>query len=609
MASDAAGTATTKADEATAAADGLADLADRTANIADAPNMTIEHGIEGVDELYYAFQDDDENAVLGIDDQLRLVPAGIYLPRDGKMEIGGATLDSDTPYTAASIEAREADWLGATIDLDGNVLTGYRNGDFWLQHAGSTADVEMLGWDQINLAWSAALMARPHNLDICYLTASNPMIADWGQSHGTGTEGNPVVTVAGRSDLYMIGDSVHTASETAAGYTQIGTLALNPFVGTVVSAGVVRDDAWLDAQGTNSSARGETVAVAVGNHLSRAWGPLRPARKFTVASLGVGTKSIEQLSKGAAPELYLRLTEAMTAFDGLATGGDTAELAVVNMLALENNYQQLDGTADYAALKALITTLCDDITADANTIMGGQSGSPAFIFNQPSGGWTRDDVELSVGNAVVDACRETPGLFLAGTIYPVPNKTIADNGVGAAHLSANGYRQLGLKHGQVARRVLIDRLCWEPLSLLWVKQRGRFVYLGFHVPAPPLQFGLPYVGFTATDYPGKGIRVEDADGFMEFASPVAQIGATVIRVECKRTPGADGYVWLGDQTVHGGNTCIHDSDFLRAEYAYSYAARAATATAENIAALVDEPYPLYNWAVNERRPIGWSRLS
>jgi hypothetical protein len=204
---------------------------------------------------------------------------------------------------------------------------------------------------------------------------------------------------------------------------------------------------------------------------------------------------------------------------------------------------------------------------------------------------------MAIGMAQWEFVRENVGCWMLGPAYPVTDK--------GGHLDANGYRWFGSLMAKIVRHVLVDRLDWRPLSPLWIEYKAGTVYLGLHVPAPPVQFSLPYVVNTATDFSAKGFRLTDDYGDVGISS-VEIVGATVIAIKPSRTLQSNPLLWAGSKTTFNGATCVCDSDGMRSDDLYNYSAGTGDYLAANIAALVDKPYPLNNWLINFCLPIGWT---
>src|SRR5690606_38687410 len=86
------------------------------------------------------------------------------------------------------------------------------------------------------------------------------------------------------------------------------------------------------------------------------------------------------------------------------------------------------------------------------------------------------------------------------------------------HLTAQGYRRLGIKYAQVFHRVVIEGLPWAPLQPTGVTRDGREITVVFHVPHPPLNWDpeIKTPHGPGTNHPawadGRGFEVADSTG-------------------------------------------------------------------------------------------------
>lgn len=122
----------------------------------------------------------------------------------------------------------------------------------------------------------------------------------------------------------MLGDSVRPKSRTAAEFVPVGGAVLKPLKAVVQSddGSTVLTDAQVAALDPNAGNEGEGGA-ALANFLRKLWLQKNclerdPARRFVVSSTGVHGRTIEELSKGASPELYQRPLQVVTKVKALA---------------------------------------------------------------------------------------------------------------------------------------------------------------------------------------------------------------------------------------------------------------------------------------------------
>ena len=120
------------------------------------------------------------------------------------------------------------------------------------------------------------------------------------------------------------------------------------------------------------------------------------------------------------------------------------------------------------------------------------------------------------------------------------------------HLTADGYRQLGEKYGQVYyERVVLGRN-WQPLQPTTVKRNGAVITVHYHVPVPPLiwetAFQSPHQSVEEWKQ-GKGFEVSTAGGEKVAIASVAISGDAVI-ITCASDPGPNarvGYAMIGEK--------------------------------------------------------------
>jgi hypothetical protein len=241
--------------------------------------------------------------------------------------------------------------------------------------------------------------------------------------------------------------------------------------------------------------------------------------------------------------------------------------------------------ADY---RTMLEQLVADIRADVQTGIAAQGRNFAFFTYQESGAVTSDTNGLAVGVAQLESADENAGWYVVGPVYPVTDK--------GGHLTSNGFRWLGQMFGKVMARVLIRGEQWRPLSPLKVVRRGREILASFHVPCPPLVFGTPYAGVTATDSAAKGFAVLDEAG-SAGVSDVQIVGDAVVKITASRDLAGPVVLRYAGKATFNGNGCLRDSDPTIARDTYEYSAGSGDYAEHEIAELVDEPYPLWNWCV------------
>lgn len=241
-------------------------------------------------------------------DAARLARSGIVF--DG----GNARIDISGPEFI-----KAADIIGRTktvVDRYGNWVGG--GGGMSLQDKIDILNAE-------NLNYYSQVRSR-YNTDIERLVFALTLILGTGQSIETTQEGSPALSTTVYENLgnLMLGDSPRPNSRTAANFTPVGTPELKPLKAVVQSSdgSTILTTAQISALPAGAPNEGEG-AVATVNMLRTLF--LRqmslltdPSRAFVLASCGVNGRTIEALSKGATPELYNRVREAVTRIKAIA---------------------------------------------------------------------------------------------------------------------------------------------------------------------------------------------------------------------------------------------------------------------------------------------------
>jgi hypothetical protein len=416
----------------------------------------------------------------------------------------------------------------------------------------------------------------------------------YGQSLATGWEGWPALSTTQPFDSLMLGASVRPAEEQAPHWRpMVGPVAgeglLRPLVATVqaVPGGALLDPAQVAALPRGNVAMGETVLEGAINTW-RGRMERRSDRVLLASACGVGGRSLEQLAKGARPELFNRLRECVAAGrQAAAAAGRSYGVVALLFLQGEHNAVGVSGAvAAKADYKALLRRFNADFLEDVVHGVAGQSTAPAVFTYQTGGGYASDTLDVAM--AQLEVATEAPGVFMAGPVYPVSDK--------GGHLDANGYRWLGAQFGKVMHRVLSLGLPWMPLHPLRAVLHDRTVVARFHVPVPPLVFDRVLAARRWVEFADRGFAVVDADGPV----PVEMVeidGPYRVAITLARRPGAGAVLRYGDRTGHQGRGCLHDSDTAVADDCYLYDAATGHDPAADIPGLVGQRYRLANWCV------------
>ncbi|ASL95713.1 hypothetical protein BVG94_06410 [Serratia marcescens] len=481
------------------------------------------------------------------------------------------------------------------MDLDGNPLNA---------GSGGVSEFDLVAHDAQNKAYSQSVRDR-YNADIQRLVSALNHLLMYSQSLGTQFQGWPALSKlpTDNYDNLMLGDSVRPKSRTAAEFVPVGDAVLKPLKAVVQSddGSTVLTDAQVAALDPLAGNEGEGGA-ALANFLRKLWLQKNclerdAARRFVVSSTGVHGRTIEELSKGANPELYQRPLQAVTKVKALADElGVSYSIAAILWIQGEYNYNGTRGgvqTKD--EYKKKMEILFRDMTSEMAEGIAGQKSPPAVFMYQTGAGYTVDKYDLAIGMAQWEFCKENANAYLATPTYPFPDK--------GGHLTSNGYRWMDMQFAKVMHRVLNEGQGWEPLGPIRIVRIGRVVYVLYHVPSPPLQFRPSYVGRAPTMYADKGFRVTDSTGNAVPIESVVIAADTIIKITLAALPAGEAKLWYGDRTTHFGNGNVFDSDNFASLANYEYQAGSGQYADENIPELVGKPYPLNNASVQFCMPI------
>ena len=513
---------------------------------------------------------------------------------DGK--VAPNSLSGDGKFTT---EAGDFGWLTIQDDEGFYRILADANGEpTGAGNGGGNVDdgFNLTAADAQNKAYSQSVSLR-YNAEVQRLVSGLNHLIIYSQSLGTQQEGWPALSktpVEGYDNL-MLGDSIRPTSRTNPEFIPLGGATLKPLRAVVQSGdgSTLLTDAQVAVLNQGAGNEGEG-GVAIANGLRRLWlqryGLERdPSRRFVLSSTGVNGRSIEQLSKGAVPELYQRPLQAVQQVKAAADQlGVSYSLGAIIWIQGEWNYTKTNGSNDKALYKANLEKLYNDMVTDMAVGIAGQKSPPAIFLYQTGGIFTRDDEYLSIGMAQWEFCQEHENAYLVTPAYPFPDK--------GGHLGPNGYRWMDMQFAKVMHRVLNQGEGWEPLGPIKIIIIGRVVYVFYHVPAPPLKFRPTYKRNVATMYDDRGFRVTDNAGTVAITG-VEIVADTIIKITLTRELVAGARLWYGDLTTHNGNGNVFDSDSFNSLDNFVYQAGTGQYDSENIPELVGKPYPLNNASV------------
>lgn len=513
---------------------------------------------------------------------------------DGK--VAPNSLSGDGKFTT---EAGDFGWLTIQDDEGFYRILADANGEpTGAGNGGGNVDdgFNLTAADAQNKAYSQSVSLR-YNAEVQRLVSGLNHLIIYSQSLGTQQEGWPALSktpVEGYDNL-MLGDSIRPTSRTNPEFIPLGGATLKPLRAVVQSGdgSTLLTDAQVAVLNQGAGNEGEG-GVAIANGLRRLWlqryGLERdPSRRFVLSSTGVNGRSIEQLSKGAVPELYQRPLQAVQQVKAAADQlGVSYSLGAIIWIQGEWNYTKTNGSNDKALYKANLEKLYNDMVTDMAVGIAGQKSPPAIFLYQTGDIFTRDDEYLSIGMAQWEFCQEHENAYLVTPAYPFPDK--------GGHLGPNGYRWMDMQFAKVMHRVLNQGEGWEPLGPIKIIIIGRVVYVFYHVPAPPLKFLPTYKRNVATMYDDRGFRVTDNAGTVAITG-VEIVADTIIKITLTRELVAGARLWYGDLTTHNGNGNVFDSDSFNSLDNFVYQAGTGQYDSENIPELVGKPYPLNNASV------------
>ena len=507
-----------------------------------------------------------------------------------QVRFGTNTLDDVGDVFAWAI-ADEYGFVGAAVTADGKFLSST------ISMSGGFSPEE-IGEINTSAIASASSIKSTFNTEVARPVWDYNHFIMYGQSLGTGQEGWPALSKTAKHGNLMLGNCTRPVSGSSAAFDPVGGIdILQPLVAVVqdTSTGAAMSDSAVASLAAGAQNLGEDPLVGMVNFAklqhNQRWSVLNDLnRKFIASNCGVSGRTIEQLSKGASPEIYLRMVDAATTVKNLAdTEGKSYGVVGVAFLQGEYNYDTTyGGDATLAGYKAKLAQLYSDIEADIVSGISGQDAPPLFITYQTGAAYTRDDNGLAIGMAQWELAKERRNWVLASPVYPYTDK--------GGHLDPNGYRWVGKQFGKVWHRVVELGEDWEPLSPRTAVLRGKEILISFHVPAPPLVFDTPYVQAAAVDYAYKGFDVLD-NGVSVALSSVEIVSDCVVRITLGSTPSGTVQVRYAGKATYNGNGNLRDSDATVADDYYEYTPGTGQYTSANIPSLVGKPYPLHNWCI------------
>ncbi|MBH2842915.1 prophage tail fiber N-terminal domain-containing protein [Serratia marcescens] len=402
----------------------------------------------------------------------------------------------------------------------------------------------------------------------------------YGQSFSVGAQSGVALSLTQSLGNVMLGDSprgMKFSTNTTYEYAPLG--GANVFRPLVE---VMQDNTGNIVTNT-SGGYGETIASSFANNLKAYHNEslgIENDEDFIigVACCGVSGRTIEQLKKGASPEIYNRVE---TALDGIAEASAAAgydwEIGGVIYSQSENDNGQ-SFEFYYPRLQSMHDTLiasCMD--------KSGQDRKPLFMLNQLGNNYVRG---MGVPAAQIELALKNDNVVLVGSYQGLSNP--------GAHLSANSYRILGAMFARDAFRHMSGYGSY-PFKCEKGVFQDNAIYLGMTPHITPLKFNKVFNGWSYVEHSDKGISVSDSSGVIASSDlTVTTASPTVIKISCSRKLTGKVTVTIGD-SAHGGthNICDGGGEVAYNKWEYGVPNQYPQ---ENIPELVNKKYSLATFA-------------
>lgn len=414
----------------------------------------------------------------------------------------------------------------------------------------------------------------------------------------------PAVSKTPKYGNLMFGGSVRPADTTANAFTPLGGGAWQPLKAVVqsVGGGVTLTETEQQTLERSAFNEGESPIVGAVNGFRRHFLEAHclstdPSRLFIASVVGVSGQSIASLMDDS--KYYNRLVECVTKAKALADSeGKSYSVTGVDLVQGQRDYD--DGTP-----KAVYKTQLGQFYIKTNSTIRritGQKDDPSWFISQTGFTYSPNPatqplnaVELWVGMAQWEFCKETANCFLVGPDYQLPDK--------GGHLMTNGSRWLGCYFAKAKDRVLNQRRPFQPLAPIEFSCVGRDLLVSYYVDRPPIKFTSPFRLGTRTPITNCGFRAwhridEDPAGIgTELTITSVSVAAdTVIRLTCDTEPQGKIRVAYATRPQYGQGM-VTDSDDYVPDEVYEYNPQFTQWSEENIPELIGKSYPMENWSI------------
>ncbi|WIO40964.1 hypothetical protein P2G42_13385 [Klebsiella electrica] len=339
---------------------------------------------------------------------------------------------------------------------------------------------------------------------------------------------------------------------------------------------------------------GETVASGFAETLktlhNRSRGVINDEQTIIACSAtgAVGT-DLATLLKGASTPYYQRLISCVQGHMEAAAAAGHTNVRVAGLVFLqgENDYANSTSRENYLSM---LNKLIDDFNVDAKAITG-QTDNPGFYLYQTGGVYINQSQgnTLPVNMAQLDITSR-PDSFMIAPMFPYPQAVATKT-----HKSANAYRWWGCAAANAIHHIY-DEQNHSPFRMIRAIYDGKYLYVPFMVPCPPLTTQPFYEVSTPVIKPDWGFTVIDGVGTLSGVALSVEIASpSVVRITPSRPLSGNIRINLGDQ-LHGGGHNIADSSPQQAVFNWQYYGDNNQSVYENIPSLNNAPYLLRNFA-------------
>lgn len=336
--------------------------------------------------------------------------------------------------------------------------------------------------------------------------------------------------------------------------------------------------------------------------------------KFIAASVGIGGRSIAQLSKASRITEYAKDYDYSIKDSGgyencflssldnaiAAVGAGNVECPAIIYLQGERDYvtdsqapdAQLNSVdAAYACggdkdmYKSRMMDLKNDMQADIMAKFG-QSYKPIFCIYEVSGPFIKND-QMTINMAQIEFAQENDDVYLMPSPYFVPDY--------GAHLSTNGYRWYGEFLAKALFGILCQNSYWKPILPYQYKIDDYKIIISLENNVGKLQFDTTLVEQSTNN--GFAVYINDSYSVSNISNVEIDDNHIVITCNQSLTGKKVEVVYGGNKTSGSGN--VRDNDVYRAMYTYwddsNDNGSDGTKTIGYRPAIIGDKYPMYNW--------------